>query len=120
MSIYPNRRKPKDPLMKFLTCSHAISAIGLFIALCIAAIAKPEAVTFFDHFYEVNVYRRPHWDMILVDYIALMLLISGLTSIVGLAINSRRLKRKGDYVRSTLVLCLLMSLAGLGLYIGYA
>ena len=96
-----------------------MAAIGLFIAICIAAVAKPEAVTFFDRFYKVNVYRRPHWDMVLVDYIAIMLLLSGLTSIVGLVINSKRLKRKGDYIRSTLVICLLMSLAGLGLYFGY-
>jgi len=120
MSFYPNRRNTKDPLLIFLTWSNVIAAIGLFIAICIAAIAKPEAVTFFDRFYQVNVYRRPHWDMVLVDYIAIMLAISCLTSAIGLAINSRRLKRKGDYIRATLVICLVMSLAGLGLYFGYA
>lgn len=120
MSIYPERRKTKDPLLKFLAWSNAIAAIGLFSAICIAAAAKPEAVTFFDRFYQVNTYRRPHWDMVLVDYIAIMLVFSGLTSIIGLSINSRRLKRKGDYIRATLVICLLVSLAGLGLYVGYA
>lgn len=119
MSFYPDRRKTKDPLMKFITWTNAIAAVGLFTAICIAAIAKPEAVTFFDRFYQVNVYRRPHWDMVLVDYIAIMLALSGLTSIVGLIINSRRLKRKGDYIRATLVLCLILSLIGLGLYIGF-
>jgi hypothetical protein len=119
MKVYPERRKTQDPLLKILTWSNAIAAIGLFAAICIAAVAKPEAVTFFDRFYNVNVYRRPHWDMVLVDYIAIMLLISVLTSIVGLIVNSYRLKRKKDYIRSTLVLCLLLSLTGLGLYIGY-
>lgn len=119
MRIYPERRKTKDPLLRILTWSNAIAAVGLFIAICLAAVAKPEAVTFFDRFYQVNIYRRPHWDMVLVDYIAIMLIISSLTSIVGLFVNSRRLKRKGDYIRSTLVLCLLLSLAGLGLYFGY-
>ena len=120
MSFYPNRRKTKDPLLKYLAWSNAIAAIGLFIAICIAAAAKPEAVTFFDRFYKVNVYRRPHWDMVLVDYIAIMLVISVLTSTVGLIINSRRLKRKGDYVRATQVICLVLSLAGLGLYFFYS
>lgn len=127
MSLYPhsphnyrnNRRKHKDPMLKMLAWANAIAAIGLFSALCIAAVAKPEAVTFFDRFYKVNVYRRPYWDMVLVDYIALMLIISGLTSIAGLIINSRRLKRKGDYIRATQVVCLVMSLAGLGLYFFY-
>lgn len=120
MRNYSERRKSKDPLLQILTWSNAIAAIGLFIAICIAAIAKPEAVTFFDRFYQVNVYRRPHWDMVLVDYIAMLLLLSSLTSVVGLVANSRRLKRKGDYIHSTLVVCLLLSLTGLGLYFGYS
>jgi len=120
MSYYPNRRNNKDPLLKILAWSNAIAGVGLFAAICIAAAAKPEAVTFFDRFYKVNVYRRPHWDMVLVDYIAIMLVISCLTSIVGLAVNSRRLKRKGDYIRATQVVCLVASLAGLGLYFFYA
>jgi hypothetical protein len=120
MVFYPNRRKTRDPLLKYLSLANAAAAIGLFSAICIAAVAKPEAVTFFDRFYKVNVYRRPHWDMVLVDYIAIMLALSALTSIAGLFINSRRLKRKGDYVRATLVICLVLSIAGLGLYFFYA
>lgn len=119
MRIYPERRKTRDPILRTLTWANAIAAIGLFIAICIAAAAKPESATFFDHYFNVNVYRRAHWDMVLVDYIAVMLLFSGLTSVVGLIANSRRLRRKGDYIRSTLVICLLLSIAGLGLYIGY-
>ena len=105
--------------MKYLAWANAIAAVGLFTALCITAAAKPETVTFFDHYFNVKVYRRPHWDMALVDYIAIMLAFSCLTSIGGLVINSRRLKRKGDYIRATLVVCLVVSLAGLCLYIGY-
>ncbi len=119
MSRHPNRRDRKDPLIKYLTWANAAAAIGLFAALCIAALAKPEIPTFFDRFYQVNVYRRPHWDMALLDYIAILLALSGLTSIFGLFINSRRLKRKGDHIRATLVICLVLSIVGLGLYFGY-
>lgn len=119
MTHYPNRRKRTDPLLKLLTWVNGIAAMGLFTAICIMAVAKPEVETFFDRFYKVNVYRRPHWDMVLVDYIAIMLVVSAVSSIIGLVINSRRLQRKGDYIRSTLVLCLVLSLAGLGLYIAY-
>jgi hypothetical protein len=119
MVVYPDRRNKKDPLLKYLAIANAVAAIGLFVAICITAVAKPEVETFFDRFYKVNVYRRPHWDMVLVDYIAIMLAFSGITSIIGLLINSRRLKRKGDYIRATLVICLVMSVAGLGLYFGY-
>ncbi|WP_139249310.1 hypothetical protein [Malonomonas rubra] len=106
--------------MKILTWSNAIAAIVLFAAICVTALAKPESVTFFDHYFQVNVYRRPHWNMVLVDYIAALLALSGIVSIIGLIVNSQRLKRKGDYVRATLVICLMMSIAGLGLYFFYA
>ncbi len=119
MSFYPDRRNSNDPLMRFIAWANGIAAIGLFTAICIAAVAKPEAITFFDRFYMVNVYRRPYWDMVMVDYIAIMLALSGLTSIVGLILNCKRLKRKGDYIRATQVVCLVLSLAGLGLYFGY-
>ena len=119
MRNYPKRRKIRDPLRITLTLANAIAAIGLFISLCILAAAKPESATFFDHYFNVNVYRRPHWDMALIDTIAIMLLVSGLASIVGLWANSRRLKRKGDYIHSTLVLCLMLSCAGFGLYLWY-
>lgn len=121
MTFTPERRKSKDPLMKCIAWANTIAAIGLFTAICITAAAKPQTATFFDHYFDVNVqvHRRPQWNMVLVDYIALMLVFSGLTSIAGLIINSRRLKRKGDFIRATMVLCLLLSIAGLGLYIFY-
>lgn len=116
---YKERRKGPDLMLRLLTWSNAAAAIGLFAAICIAAVAKPEVETFFDRFYQVNVSRRQHWDDALVDYIAIMLALSMLTSIIGLVLNSRRRRRKNDYIRSTLVLCLLLSFAGLGLYVAY-
>ncbi len=116
---YKERRKGPDSLLRLLTWTNALAAVGLFAALCVAAVAKPEVETFFDRFYKVNVYRRPYWDMALVDYIAALLILSALTSIIGLIINSRRRRRKEDFIRSTLVLCLLLSVAGLGYYLVY-
>ncbi len=116
---YKERRKGPDLLLRLLTWSNAAAATALFAAICITAVAKPEVETFFDRFYRVNIYRRQHWDMLLVDYIAILLALSSLASILGLVINSRRRRRKNDYIRSTLVLCLLLSCAGLGLYFTY-
>ncbi len=114
------RRQGPDFLLRLLTWLNATAAIGLFAAICIAAVAKPEVETFFDRFYRVNIYRRQHWDMALVDYIAMLLIFSTLASAIGVLINTRRRRRKGDYIRSTLVLCLLFSVAGLGLYFSYS
>lgn len=109
-----NRRKRPDLFLRLLTWFNAAAVFSLAAALCIFAIAKPELETFFDRYYNLSL--RQTWDEGLVIYIALLLVISCLTSIIGLTINSRRLKRKGDYVHSTLVISLLISIVGLIVY----
>lgn len=106
-----NRRKQPDLLLQLLTGFNAAAVISLAAALCIAAIAKPELETFFDRYY--NLQLRQTWNHDLVGYIGLMLMVSCLTSITGLVINSQRLKRKNDHIHATLVLSLIISLLGL-------
>ena len=115
---YQNRRKRSDLLLRLLTWSNAIAVIALAAALCIAAIAKPELETFFDRYY--NLPLRQTWNRDLIGYIGLMLLLSLVTSITGLVINSKRLRRKGDHLHSTLVLSLVISLVSLGFYLQLA
>lgn len=106
-----NRRKRPDVLLQLLTGFNAAAVISLAAALVIAAIAKPELETFFDRYY--NLQLRQTWNHNLVGYIGLMLGMSCLTSIVGLIINSKRLKRKKDHIHSTIVLSLIISIVGL-------
>jgi len=110
-----NRRKHPDFLLQLLTGLNAAAVISLAAALVITAIAKPELETFFDRYY--NLQLRQTWDHDLIGYIGLMLGVSCLTSIIGLAVNSKRLRRKGDHVHATLVLSLIISLIGLGYYL---
>lgn len=106
-----NRRKRPDLLLQFLTGFHAAAVISLAAALCITAVAKPELETFFDRYY--NLQLRQTWNHDLIGYIGLMLGMSCLASIIGLAINSKRLKRKNDHVHATIVLSLIISVIGL-------
>ncbi len=115
--IYNNRRKHPDTLLQLLAWSNAVAVISLAVALCVAAVAKPKLETFFDRYY--NLQLRQTWNTDLIGYIGFMLLLSCLTSIVGLFINSKRLRRKDDYIRATLILSLIISLIGLGYYIKY-
>jgi len=107
------RRKGPDLLVRSLTWINAVAALTLIAAFCLTAMAKPEIETFFDRFYNINLYRRPNWDMNLMRYMVALFSASSLTGISGLIINHRRRRRKQDYVRSTLVICLLISLIGL-------
>lgn len=109
------RRKGPDLLVRSLTWANALASLALLAAFFLTAKAKPEMETFFVRFFHDNLYRRPGWDMHLMTYMAALFVVSGLTGIVGLVINSRRRRRKDDYIRITLVLCLLASLVGLGL-----
>lgn len=111
-----NRRKKYDQLTRLLTWLNTLAVIGLLAALCLTAIAKPELETFFDRYYGIPL--RQTWNRDLIGYIGLLLGISLLSSICGLYVNSLRLRRKGDYIHATLVICLLLSLIGLGLFVG--
>ncbi len=110
-----NRRSRPDLLLRLLSVCNGLAVVALAAALCVTAIAKPELETFFDRYY--NLVLRRTWDMDLANYIGILLAFSCVTSFIGLAINSRRLKRKHDHVHATLVLSLIISLISLGFYI---
>ena len=109
--ILDNQRKRRDLLLKLLTWFNALAVIALLAALCLLAIAKPELETFFDRYY--NLQLRRTWNTDLFVYIGIMLGLSAVASVVGLVINSRRLRRSGDHIHATLVLSLIISLVAL-------
>ncbi|MBN1956813.1 MAG: hypothetical protein JXQ81_09375 [Desulfuromonadales bacterium] len=112
-----NRRKRPDLLLQLLAWLNAAAVVSLAAALVIAAVAKPELETFFDRYY--NLQLRQTWNQDLIGYIGLMLGLSCVTSIIGLIVNSKRLRRKGDHVHATLVLSLIISLVALGYYLKF-
>lgn len=114
---HQNRRNGPDLLLKLLSWTNVAAVAALFGAFCITALAKPEVETFFDRYYNVNLYRRANWDMTLFSYIGILLLLSGLISLFGLYLNSKRRRRKGDYIRATQVVSLIISIFGLALYL---
>lgn len=109
------RRRGPDLLVRLLTIANAAVGVLLIVAFCLTAMAKPELETFFDRFYNVNLYRRPGWDLQLLRYIAALFVVCAMTSIAGLSINLRRRRRRGDFLRVTLVIGLVISLLGFGL-----
>ena len=116
MNRYPNNRSRRpDLLLRLLSICNGVAVIALAAALCITAIAKPELETFFDRYYQLPL--RNNWNMDLANYIGILLACSFIVSVAGLAINSRRLKRKHDHVRATLVLSLIISLIAFGYFL---
>lgn len=103
-----NRRRSPDLLLRLLSICNGLAVVALAAALGVTAVAKPELETFFDRYY--NLTLRKTWDMELANYIGILLFFSLITSITGLMINGKRLKRKHDYIRATLVLSLIISI----------
>lgn len=113
-----NRRKHPDPILRLLAWSNAVAVISLAIAVAIIAVAKPQRMNFLDHFYGVQ-RLNPAWDMDLIGYTGIMLLLSFITSIVGLFLNSKRMRRKGDHIHATLILSLIASTISLFFYLRF-
>lgn len=113
-----NRRKRPDLTLRLLAWSNAIAVISLAAALCLVAIAKPKHENFLDHFYSVE-RPNPSWNMDLIGYVGLMLLLSFLASGIGLFFNSKRLRRKKDHVNATLVISLVVSTVSLFFYLRF-
>ncbi len=59
------------------------------------------------------IYRRSYWDKQWLAVASILLSTMFIASIAGLFINSRRLKRKTDNVRFTLVVTLILSIVGM-------
>ncbi len=113
-----NRRKTPDKILRLLAWSNAAAVIFLFLSICLIAIAKPKRMNFLDHFYGVQ-RINPAWNMDLVGYIGLMFFLSFLASCFGLFLNRKRMRRKGDHIHATLVICLITSVVSLFLYLRF-
>ncbi|MCK4501632.1 MAG: hypothetical protein KAU22_01265 [Desulfuromonadales bacterium] len=111
-----NRRIKTDLTLQLLAWSNAIAVISLFIAICLIAIAKPKRMNFLDHFYSVH-RSSPVWESGIFSYIGFTLLLSLLASCLGLYLNTKRLRRKGDHINATLVLSLIISTISLIFFI---
>ena len=110
-----NRRKKNDQILRLLAVCNFTAVASLFLAIFVVSAAKPKRTNFLDHFFGVQ-RLNPAWDMDLVSYVGLLLLLSFVASIAGLYFNSKRLKRKGDHVNATLVLSLIASIISLFFY----
>lgn len=113
-----NRRKQPDLILRLLAWTNGIAVTSLFLAVCLVAIAKPKKMNFLDHFFGVKRLSTA-WDMDMVRYIGVMLLLSFIASIVGIILNSKRLRRKKDHIHATLVLSLIASIVSLFFYLRF-
>jgi hypothetical protein len=110
-----NRREGPDLLLKFITWISIIGWALISSVLLIIARAEPESETFFDRLLQVQV--RKTWDTELLHYAFILMIFLFIISGVGLYINSKRMRRKGDKYRLSLITMAIFSAVGMVVYL---
>ena len=100
-------------LLKVLTALGYINTIIVIVAAVLLTRAKPDA---FHSMYR-GLPLRNWWHPHVLQYLFALCVFGFFLSLIGLFINSQRLKRKGDSVRLSLVAVGLLSLAGIVAYL---
>ena len=108
-----DRRRGRDLLLKILTALGYINTVIIIAAAVLLTKAKPDA---FHSMYK-GLPLRNWWHPHVLQYLFALCVFGFFLSLVGLFINSQRLKRKSDSVRINLVVLGLLSIAGIIAYL---
>ena len=109
------RQRRSDPLLLVLRWLWVAGWLILLAALLVLAAAKPPVETFFERWHDLRL--RSTWNLELARYIFYLMLLGLGTSLTGLALNSRRVRRKNDEWRVSLILVAVICLLGLIRYL---
>lgn len=103
-----NSRKGPDLILRMIDIISVILWGFIIVNFAIIMIAKPVSETFFDRFFSIKV--RDYWDTYLLQFSLILSLTQLLISVFSLFLNSKRLKRKGDRLRISIIVSIFISL----------
>lgn len=112
-----DRRKGPDTLTKWVRYSGIISWILIAAAFFITLTAKPGFISYMDESFHVKL--QSDWDVNLMQYAYILLVLLFFFCMVSIIINLLRYKRKSDRFNKTLILNAAASLIGIILYLIY-
>lgn len=99
----PRRRKGPDPLTRFVHVSAVLAWLATIVYLFVLAKAQPEKAIFTDRAFAHEM--RHTWDQEVLAQGTIVLVVALGICLLGLAVNSQRVQRRGDrYSRSLLVI----------------
>lgn len=113
--LYRFKRSGPDFWVKTIESLCVVGWLLMLIALLVIGTAKPEIETFFDRYYSVPLRRT--WDLELTRYVFYIMLLGLFLSVFGLLANSRRISRKEDSYRDSLIIVGVISLIGIIKYL---
>ncbi len=102
------KRKGPDLIFRLIDILSIVLWAFLIINISVILYAKPQWETFFDRLFKTGV--REHWDYGLLCAALFLSLVQFIISLLSLYLNSKRLKRKTDRVRNSIVISIFSSL----------
>ncbi|SFI14153.1 hypothetical protein SAMN05192551_10716 [Tindallia magadiensis] len=109
-----NRRRGKDIWLKMIRWIGIVSWALMIPLLILIDQAQPQFETFFDRYFDVQV--NPRWNYEVLRYAFYLMVILLILSSIGLMINKKRSRRKGDYYRINLIIIFVLSILGIFYY----
>ncbi len=101
-------RKGPDLILRMLDIISVILWGFIILDLAMILFAKPEVETFIDRFFSVKV--RDYWDTNILRFPLMLSLVQLLISVFLLFLNSKRLKRKDDKMRISVIASIYVSI----------
>lgn len=108
ISKTPNTRKGPDLILRMIDILSVILWGFLIVNFAVILMARPVGETFFDRLFNIKV--RDYWDTGLLNFSLLLSLSQLGLSIFSLFLNSKRLKRKGDKIKFSILVSIFISL----------
>ncbi|KXG77468.1 hypothetical protein [Thermotalea metallivorans] len=112
---YYDRRKGPDIWVKLVRWLGFIAWGIMFFIITITDRAKPQAETFFERLFKVQI--RQTWDFGLIRYAFYLMITLCILCVIGLIINSRRHRRKTDRYNFSLILMMGLGIIGIIMYL---
>lgn len=107
----PERRKKPDFICRFLDVAVIIVWLLILTILSLIHFAEPRKENFFDRLLGAEIRKTP--DLSLLNRAFYLLVTLFIFSFVSLILNTRRLKRRNDYIRISFIIALIGSFAGI-------
>lgn len=101
-------RKGPDLTLRMIDIISVILWGFIIVNLAMILFAKPVGETFFDRLFSIKV--RDYWDYYLLQFPLLLSLVQLIISVFLLFLNSKRLKRKDDKIRISVLVSIFFSL----------
>jgi len=107
----PERRKKKDFICSFLDAAVIIVWIAILGILSLVHFALPREENFFDRLFNMEVNQT--LDLSLLNIAFMLLIFLFVFSLISIILNTRRLKRRSDYLRKSFIISLAGSVVGI-------